>query len=377
MTTGDSRKLIHNRWLRRGGVERAQILANASAPEGLDAARVRFVEADTHHGSGDEGHIISVIAGEVRLEVGWQRLRLGAGVHVYLPPGPFWQIIGTPGAELVQVSAPSADRCRGSALIVRDEQFLAACAADEALRWILTPQYLSRRIFLHHDRTLLAASGAPVSWFHTTMFDVAGLPLNDDGEPVFKMSYDHRTEFNICYDVVGDARVRMAEHPYRDVDQRWGPWHRLDGDTTYHVDERKGGPQEEHVGALPLRNRHEVHAPIGGHATLFCLFDPAPTGVEAHQPGAYSSYGPLDAVLGTDRYAAYLAAVTPLDLMVDALSLAKARGELQGMQDSLHWRRYTDGLAAQAAVEAEVLRGASADRQAVLRRWASSIRPAD
>jgi hypothetical protein len=44
------------------------------------------------------------------------------------------------------------------------------------LRWVITPQYLSRRIFLHHDPTLLSKSGHPVSWFHTTMFDVAGLP---------------------------------------------------------------------------------------------------------------------------------------------------------------------------------------------------------
>jgi hypothetical protein len=39
------------------------------------------------------------------------------------------------------------------------------------------------------------------------MFDVAGLPKNEEGDSVFKMSYNSRTEFNVCYDVKGKAKV--------------------------------------------------------------------------------------------------------------------------------------------------------------------------
>ena len=50
------------------------------------------------------------------------------------------------------------------------------------------------------------------------MFDVAGLPVNEDREPVFKMSYNSRTEVDVCYDVKGTARVRMAQHPYTGIE---------------------------------------------------------------------------------------------------------------------------------------------------------------
>ena len=167
-------------------------------------------------------------------------------MHLYIPPGMPLAIEAGKGTELVRVSCPDASRARGTELLVRNEKYLAACAApSQSLRWILTPQYLSRRVFLHHDRTLLSRSGNPVSWFRTTMFDVGGLPGNEDGEPVFKMSYNSRTEFNVCYDVKGTARVRMALHPYSDSGQTWGPWQRLDGDATYHLNETAGGPEEE------------------------------------------------------------------------------------------------------------------------------------
>ena len=100
-------------------------------------------------------------------------------------------------------------RCSWQPVLLRSSPFVE----------LLTLQYLSRRIFLHHDPTLLSKSGNPVSLFHTTMFDVDGLPKNEDGEPVFKMSYNSRTEFNVCYDVKGIARVRMAEHPYKATNQ--------------------------------------------------------------------------------------------------------------------------------------------------------------
>ena len=139
------------------------------------------------------------------------------------------------------------------------------------------------------------------------MFDMAGLPGNEDGEPVFKMSYNSRTEFNVCYDVKGAARVRMAQHPYTETEQRWGPWLPLDGDSTYHLNEPAGGPEEECLidtttgNRQFYRNKHEVHI-VNGQVTLFCLFDPAPTGVERHRPGEYSDYEPLSQVLGTGAY---------------------------------------------------------------------------
>jgi hypothetical protein len=182
------------------------------------------------------------------------------------------------------------------------------------------------------------------------MFDTEGLPPNDDGVPVFKMSYDHRTEPNFCYDVVGDARVRFAERPYEDG--RWTPWVRLDGETTYHLNEPEGCP----------RNKHEV-ASRGGHATLFCLFDPAPTGVEQHQAGAYSSYGPLEAILGTPRHQAVLEAHARFDPLLDELSMAHALGndEEEGM--------FEEGRAAQRAYEKRLLEQLDPSRRRVLEPW--------
>ena len=175
-----------------------------------------------------------------------QSFHLEAGVHLYLPPGLESVLNAEQGTELLHVAISSAAQARGKQMLLRDEKFLAACASgSQMLRWILTPQYLSRRIFLHHDPVLLSKSGNPVSWFRTTMFDVAGLPENEDGEPVFKMSYNSRTEFNVCYEVKGTARVRMAQHPYKETKQLWGPWLPLDGDSTYHLNEAAGSTEEE------------------------------------------------------------------------------------------------------------------------------------
>jgi hypothetical protein len=143
--------------------------------------------------------------------LGSETLALASDVHVFLPLAAGAAFECDAGTELVHVAS---SKVRGERFLVRDETFLRACADGEhSLRWTLTPQYLSRRIFLHHDATLLSTSGDPVSWFHTTMFDTAGLLPNQDGESVFKMSYNSRTEINVCYDVKGDARVRFAETP--------------------------------------------------------------------------------------------------------------------------------------------------------------------
>ncbi len=359
----------------------ARILDHHTSPEGLDVRRIRFVGAGSLPLDREVGHFVSVLSGEVTLPSdrdGSPALQLAVATHAYIPPGWAARIVAHAGAEVLQVSAATAGQARGGDLIVRDEAFLAACATgSQDLRWILTSQYLSRRIFLHHEATLLSKSGAPVSWYRTTMFDVAGLPANEDGEPVFKMQYNSRTEFNVCYDVRGDARVRMAEHPYRDAGQEWGPWLTVDSESTYHVNEAAQGDEEERwvdqaTGQQrTFRNKHEVSI-ADGHVTLFCLFDPAPTGIEKHRPGAYSDYEPLTAILGTKRYETYIRDLTRFDEMVDVLSLAKARGELGSLHGSPAWLLYEQGREAQAAHDAALLATLASEgggRDRIVARW--------
>ena len=307
---------------------------------------------------------------------------LEAGVHLYLPPGMECSLDAEPGTELLRVSGATAAQALGKQLLVRDETFLAACASEsQSLRWVLTPQYLSRRIFLHHDPILLSKSGNPVSWFRTTMFDVAGLPGNEDGVPVFKMSYNSRTELNVCYDVKGAARVRMAQHPYKKAKQLWGPWFPLDDDSTYHLNEAAGSPEEEcrideaTQTTQCLRNKHEVHI-VDGHVTLFCLFDPAPTGVEHHRPGEYSDYQPLSQVLGTKPYETHRREIARYDDMLDRLSLAKAQGSLSTLHGTPLWELYLHGRETQTAIETELLKTLAVEgsgRERVLARWLQPV----
>jgi hypothetical protein len=380
-------KLIKNDWHCESGepFARAQILRHEIHPEGLYVDRLRFFEAGGLAPRSSVGHVISVLRGSGRLHLAGndrQTLHLEAGVHLYLPPGLEIVLDAEPGTELLRVSSPSASQTRGRKLLLRSEAFLAACASgSQSLRWILTPQYLSRRIFLHHDPILLSKSGHPVSWFRTTMFDVAGLPGNEDGQPVFKMSYNSRTEVNFCYDVKGTARVRMAQHPYREAKQLWGPWLALDGDSTYHLNEAAGSPEEEcrmdeaTQTSQTLRNKHEVHI-VDGHVTLFCLFDPAPTGVECHRPGEYSDYEPLSQVLGTKLYETFAREIARYDEMVDQLSLTKAMGKLDTLYETPIWELYLRGREAQAAIEAELVKTLATEgngRERVLARWMQSV----
>ncbi|MGA9362877.1 MAG: hypothetical protein WBW16_00730 [Bacteroidota bacterium] len=379
-------KLIKNEWRRESGEPSAcaQILRHEIHPEGLDVDRIRFFEAGSLTPRSDTGHIISIIRGSGRLRIAnddRQPLFVEAGVHTYLPPGLETVLEAQPRTELLRVSGASASQGRGKKLLLRDEKFLAACASDsQSLRWILTPQYLSRRIFLHHDPVLLSKSGNPVSWFRTTMFDVAGLPENEDGEPVFKMSYNSRTEFNVCYDVEGTARVRMAHHPYQLNNQSWAPWLSLDADSTYHLNEAARGPEEECLideatqAEQFLRNKHEVYI-MDGHVTLFCLFDPAPTGVERHRPGEYSDYEPLSQVLGTAQHEIHRREIARFDEMVDRLSFARAMRELDTMKGTPIWEMYMKGQEAQAAIETQLTRNLAAEgnrRDRILVRWIQS-----
>jgi hypothetical protein len=380
-------KLMKNNWRRDKGepFTRARVLNHEVHPEGLDLDRIRFVEAGSLTPKSGVGHIISVLQGRGRFHVAGadrQTFSLEAGVHLYLPPGMETILEAEQGTELLCVSSPSASQTRGKQLLLRDETFIAACASGaQSLRWTFTPQYLSRRIFLHHDPVLLSKSGNPVSWFRTTMFDVAGLPANDDGDPVFKMSYNSRTECNVCYDVKGTARVRMAQHPYNKTTQLWGPWFTLDGDSTYHLNEATGSPDEECLidkvngNRQFFRNKHEVYI-IDGHVSLFCIFDPAPTGVERHRPGEYSDYEPLSQVLGTKPYETHQREIARYDEMVDTLSLAKAMGTLSRYHGTPVWKLYLRGREAQEAIEREVAKTMAAEgkgRERVLAPWMQSV----
>ncbi len=379
-------KIIRNDWRREAGepFATARILNHEIHPEGLDIDRIRFVEAGSIAPEPGVGKLVSVLrgSGTLRAAGGDRRsYRLEAGIHLYLPPGMETVLEAAPGTELLRVSAASASQARGERMLLRDETFVAACAVDgQPLRWVITAQYLSRRIFLHHDPILLSKSGNPVSWFRTTMFDVAGLPENEDGEPVFKMSYNSRTECNVCYDVDGAARVRMARHPYAKTSQGWGTWFPLDGDSTYHLNEAAGGPDEECVvdeatgTRRAFRNKHEVHI-VDGQVTLCCLFDPAPTGIERHQPGSYSDYEPLSQVLGTPEYGTHRANIAKYDEMVDRLSVAKALGTLDDLRGTPQWALYLQGREAQAAAESALARSLAAGgngRERVVARWMQS-----
>jgi hypothetical protein len=380
-------KTIKNDWLRESGepFARAQILKYNVHPEGLDVDRLRFSESGLFRPNSNVGHIISILRGNGKLYLkgdNKQTLRLEAGVHLYLPPDLETDLEAEAETELLAVSSPSAAQTRGKKLLLRHEMFLAACAAGtQSLRWIFTPQYLSRRIFLHHDPILLSKSGYPVSWFHTTMFDVSGLPNNEDGQPVFKMSYNSRTEVNVCYDVQGSGQVRMALHPYRETKQHWGPWITLDGDSTYHMNEAAGGPEEERrfdeatQNWQTFRNKHEIYI-TGGYVSLFCMFDPAPAGIERHRPGEYSDYEPLAQVLGTKAYENYTLELAQYDEMVDQLSMARAMGTLDALHGTPVWKLYESGRKAQAAIETklvESLIAASNQRKQILARWMQAV----
>lgn len=374
---------MKNNWCHRAGApyETASILSCEIHPEGLDVDRIRFIEPGIILPNSHVGHIISVLRGKGNLQVAadkGQRFHLGAGVHLYLPPGLHTVLDAYPETELLIVSGASASQARGDRLLLRDETFLAASASgSHSLRWIFTPQYLSRRIFLYHDPVLVSKSGNPVSWFRTTMFDVAGLPANEEGDPVFKMSYNSRTECNVCYDVKGTARVRMALHPYKEVKQPWSPWFSLDGDSAYHLNEAASGPEEECVTNEStgkqqfFRNKHEVHIE-DGHVTLCCMFDPAPTGVERHRPGEYSDYEPLSHVLTTKEYETHRRELTRYDEMVDRLSMAKATGTLSKFHNTPLWDLYLKGRDAQSAIESGVAKSLGG-RAHILEPWMQTV----
>lgn len=361
----DGRKrIIKQPWRAEGPVDVALVLSGTEEPEGFHVERRRYREQASLPASKD-ARVVSFLRGGARgTDPTLGPITLKAGLHLFTPAGYALSLEVEPGSELVVLSAnqSAGSGARGDAVLVRNERFLSACATpSQMLRWTLTPQYVSRRIFLHHDRTLVSKSGDPVSWFRTTMFDVDGLPANEEGKPVFKMSYNSRTEFNVLYDVQGDGRVRFAAHPYVDQAQAWGEWNQLDSETTYHLCE----PRE--LGTP--RNKHEVTA-HDGHVSLFCLFDPAPTGVERHQPGAYSDYESYDVVSKREEFATHKATIGPFDAMVDALSVAEAQGKDWRTDAAFAHHRdvFESGLRAQISLE-EKLCAASPERKSILDPW--------
>lgn len=364
-------RVIRNVWTEVAGtpLRRAAILHPDRVPEGVEVERLEARAVATWAVPEAQAHVLAVLRGAIDLPA--EGLRIVPGAHLYVPLDAGLTLQLEPDTALVRVSTAWA---RGAGLRVRDEAFVSACAVDDqALRWILTPQYLSRRVLLHHDHALLSKGGHPLSWFHTTMFDVAGLPPNDEGESVFKMSYNSRTELNVCYDVTGDARVRMARHPY--AGRAWGPWERLDGDATYHLDEAADGAEVEREGERLLRNKHEVVA-RGGYVSLYCVFDPAPTGVERHRPGEYSDYEPLADVVVRDEYRVHQREIARLDAMIDELSRARARGELHRHRGGAAWGVYQAGRAAQRALEARLVASLAAEgrgRDRVVEPWLSRV----
>jgi hypothetical protein len=362
-------QILANRWQKdpEPGLERTRVVSAKESPQGFEVERVRTTQAAVLSISAKIAVLVSVVRGTAVLERAGQKYRLESGVHLYLPFGTESRFELSPGSELVLVSTDNPAQARGKEMLIRDEMFLAACATEaQTLRWTLTPQYLSRRIFLHHDPILVSRTGDPVSWFHTTMFDVSGLPANEEGESVFKMSYNSRTELNVIYDVAGNARVRFALHPYSRTDQQWTPWQTIDSEMSYYLNEPAEDGKRE-------RNKHEVFN-SGGHVSLLCMFDPAPSGIERHRPGEYSDYEPLADVTARPEHAVYRAAIAEYDAMLDQLSLARAKGELDTLRESESWALYQRGRAAQIALEAilhEELTRSTPGRERVIRRWLS------
>ncbi|MCX6461188.1 MAG: hypothetical protein NTZ03_12895 [Actinobacteria bacterium] len=342
--------VISNTWKHSAdGSSSYMALGRETSVEGIDVERARFSSGARLPLSVEDAHIVSPTRGALTTEVRGTRVRIGVGAHLFVPVGAGVELQIEPSSEVVRAASP---RARGERVKVIDEEFVRASAVDETqLRWVLTPQYLSRRIFLHHDLALLGLSGHPLGWFRTTMFDTVGLPANQDGVSVLKMAYHSRTEANVCYDVSGTAAVRFALRPHVETDQKWSAWLAIDSDSTYLLDEPDPPP----------RNMHEVRIE-GGHTSVFCCFDPALAGPEVHTPGHYSDY--LNTVQPSG--------LPEFDEMVEELSWAKAGGTLHQLVGSRYHRMFREGAQIQRATELAVLEQVSRSdpvRAEVIRGW--------
>ena len=367
-----NRKIIRCQWTtdeRSPGIQRVKIVDRESGIEGIDVGRLKCSPGSTLSLDPTDGHILSILTGSaiLRSTALPRPLTLRAGAHLYSPPGFAAELHFSIQTSLVHASAAQA---RGNRLLLHDEQYLSA------VRYVLTPQYLSRRVFLHRDDTLCSSSGDPIAWFHTTMFDTQGLPKNRDGLPVFKMSYDNQSELNVVYEVNRSAMVRFALHPYTaNEGQEWSDWAKLDGQTAYYLNESASGTDVETKidpatgTARNFRNKHEIYVEPKGHVSLFCLFDPAPTGMETHLPGDYSSYAPAHDVISTTAYKRYLERIQPLDNMMKELSIATAQDPGKSLEDSAQWDVFKAARKNVYISEQKMIQDDAGNRASIIEPW--------
>ncbi len=367
-------KIITNQWTDCAygeNVRVSAILTRSSSIEGIEINRFSSESGGKLRLASRNGHIFSLLAGTASLTTKLQSraLKITAGAHVYIPPGFEASIEFSTAATAIHAAADS-ENSRGEELLIHHEKFLRPA------RFVLTPQYLSRRAFLHRDSTLLSKSGDPIAWFHTTMFDTRGLPENSEGLEVFKMSYDHQSEINVVYDVQGAAKVRFAHHPYTSSKQQtWSEWSLIDNETTYYLNESSNGESIERIfdsdGGQErcFRNRHEVFIEPAAHVSLCCLFDPGPTGHESHQPGEYSSYGPVSETLQSEQYIQFLKDTSALDNMIRSLSMQSAQDDRSPLDNSPHWPAYEAAMEKAIQTEADMISGAGAGRKTIVEPW--------
>lgn len=358
------------------GVKISQILDGRVHSEGHDVARVECEKGKNVVFTPDssEGHVISFTEGQGRLEIDGKAYRVGSRqnglanqegeIHCYIPKGKKVKITSD-GANPLKFEQMSSNKEAGSdapgkKFIIRDEKFLKELSGSytddkkqeqTVSRWVVTPQYTSRRVFLDHDSTLTAKDTKdPVSMWHTSMNDTTTLPneaINEDGIKVFRMSYNNGTEFNIIQNVTGQpatedtpkAEVRFALHPYADENkmkkggdtpasmddvqtQKWSDWMPLTGQETYYLNEPAGSEETVTEGGVEknLRNRHEVRIDPGCIVFLHCSFNPAPTGNEKHAVGLYSGYQKPEVSKAHPAYPAYIEALKNLDTKIDEAS---------------------------------------------------------
>lgn len=362
------RKILKNKPVDKGDYYESLQTEISKDVEGLDSRRLEIKADRTYFFDNQLGHVATIIKGQSYFSCkSHEKLKLEAFTSFFIPVGESASIKSTSGnLQILLVSAPSSQTV-GKRFLLKNHKFVNACTnTQQSMRHILTEQYLSRRIFLRHDETLLSKSGDPISWHHTTMFDTKSLPLNEEKITVFRMSYNTKTEINICFDVPILSKVRFAVHPYSTSSQEWTKWEEIDSNTCYNLNE---SPDEMEMiksedGTIRgYRNKHEVHIPENGYVTLMCLFNPATTGIEKHVTGKFSDYGK-----GIDdmNILPFLSELSKYDQMVEELSIKQSLGE--DIEKVGSYKVYQEGIKNQIAIEEELL-SSIAERKNIVEMW--------
>ena len=278
------------------------------------------------------GCIIAIIEGSVLVSYKNTDYHLETNTFMFLPASIEGKMISKGIAKVILIAAKNTTQTRGTKIIIRNLSILKA----NSHRWILTSQYLSRRVFLYHDQTLVSRTGYPITITLTTVFSSEGLKENNQGLPVFRMQYDNHFETNVMVEVKGISKVRYAIKPYFDDEslQRWEEWNDLDDMTCYNLYESEQEEERDDNCSLNIdekskenvkcrgRNKHEIYA--DEEHTNLCIFDPALTGDEKHQEGLYSSYRKLEESISDESYLQFLSSITPIDNLTDELSLMES-----------------------------------------------------